>query len=43
MLFRSKNLWLEPGAYTLEVKPADRKPFEQRIYVLSGKTLEITP
>ena len=37
-----KDMWLEPGAYNLEVRDgSDRR--SQRIYVLSGKTLKITP
>ena len=37
-----KSIWLEPGAYDLEVK-ADRQSFSQRIYVLSGKSVKIRP
>jgi hypothetical protein len=37
-----KTMWLEPGAYSLEVRSGDRK-FEQRVYVLSGKTLKVSP
>lgn len=37
-----KSIWLEPGAYSLSVRAANREPFEQRIYVLSGRTLRIT-
>lgn len=37
-----KDMWLEPGAYNLEVRDgSDRR--SQRIYVLSGKTLKVTP
>jgi hypothetical protein len=36
-----KNIWLEPGAYELRVSAPDRKVFEQRIYVLSGKSVKI--
>jgi hypothetical protein len=35
-----KTLWLEPGAYNIEVRSSDEK-FQRRIYVLSGKTLRI--
>jgi hypothetical protein len=35
-----KSMWLDPGAYNLEVK-SEGKSFERRIYVLSGKTLRI--
>jgi hypothetical protein len=36
-----KTMWLEPGAYNLELRKGNRRQ-EQRIYVLSGKTLKIT-
>jgi hypothetical protein len=36
-----KSMWLEPGAYNLEVCSGDRK-FGQRVYVLSGRTLKLT-
>lgn len=38
-----KSIWLDPGAYDLSVKGADGSSFQQRIYVLSGKTLKIKP
>lgn len=36
-----KNMWLDSGAYNLSVSAPGREPFQQRIYVLSGKTLKI--
>ena len=36
-----KSIWLEPGAYNLEVRAGDRR-FGQKVYVLSGKTLRLT-
>ena len=39
---RLKSMWLDPGAYNLEVSAAGGKKFQQRIYVLSGKTLKIS-
>jgi hypothetical protein len=36
-----KNIWLEPGAYNLEVRSGDKRS-SQRVYVLSGKTLRLT-
>jgi len=36
-----KSIWLEPGAYTLEVKGDGSEPFRKRIYVLSGKTVKV--
>jgi hypothetical protein len=38
-----KTLWLEPGAYDLEVQGSGNLTFKKRIYVLSGKSLKITP
>ncbi len=37
-----RNIWLEPGAYNLELRSGERT-FKKRIYVLSGKTLELRP
>lgn len=39
---RLKNIWLDPGAYDLSLRAAGREPFQQRIYVLTGKTLNIS-
>jgi hypothetical protein len=39
---RLKTIWLEPGAYNLTVSMPGRESYEQRIYVLSGKSLKIT-
>lgn len=36
-----KQFWLDPGAYDLSVSATGREPFEQRVYVLTGKTLSI--
>lgn len=36
-----KSIWLEPGAYDLSVTAAGRAAYNQRIYVLSGKSLKI--
>jgi hypothetical protein len=35
-----KNLWLEPGIYNIEVRDGSKK-FTRKVYVLSGKTLEL--
>ena len=37
-----KRIWLEPGAYDLSLSAAGREPFQQRIYVLSGKSVKIS-
>ncbi len=36
-----KSIWLEPGAYGLEVKGQGNATFKKRIYVLSGKTVRV--
>lgn len=36
------SIWLRPGAYDLWFKAPGRHDFRQRIYVLSGKKLEVT-
>jgi hypothetical protein len=36
-----KSMWLEPGAYNLEIKAAGHETFSRKIYVLSGKSLRI--
>jgi len=41
-LDKLKDMWLEPGAYNLEVRNTSHR-FTQKIYVLSGKTLRVTP
>ena len=37
-----RSMWLEPGVYNLEIRTADRTA-SRRIYVLSGKTMHVTP
>ena len=37
-----KEMWLDPGAYNFELRAGDHK-VSQKIYVLSGKTLKVTP
>lgn len=36
-----KSFWLEPGAYDLAVATVDGRRFEQRVYMLTGKTLRL--
>jgi hypothetical protein len=38
-----KSMWLEPGAYNLELRDPEGQSFQRRIYVLSGKTVRVTP
>lgn len=38
-----KNIWLEPGAYNLELRDDQGRSWEKRIYVLTGKTLALKP
>jgi PEGA domain len=37
-----KSIWLDPGAYDLSITAQGRAPFQQRIYVLSGRSLKIS-
>lgn len=37
-----KEMWLDPGVYNLELR-RDGRSLAQKIYVLSGKTLKVTP
>ena len=39
---RLKSMWLDPGAYDLTVSADQHDSFQQRVYVLSGKSLKIT-
>lgn len=39
---RLKSFWLDPGAYDLSIRADRREPFQQRVYVLTGKTLNIS-
>ena len=36
-----KSFWLDPGVYDLEVSVPDGHRYQQRVYVLTGKTLHI--
>lgn len=36
-----KSVWLDPGAYDLAVTSKDGRRFDQRVYVLTGKSLKI--
>jgi hypothetical protein len=38
-----KSIWLEPGIYNLELKDENGRTWKQRVYVLSGKKLEVEP
>lgn len=42
-LAKLKHIWLDPGAYNLSVETAGHTTFEKRIYVLSGKRLDLQP
>jgi hypothetical protein len=37
-----RSMWLDPGVYHFEVRDGNRT-YAQRIYVLTGKTLKLTP
>ena len=36
-----RTLWLAPGAYNVEVRPPSQPPVQKKIYVLTGKTLNL--
>jgi hypothetical protein len=36
-----KTIYLDPGAYDLEVRAAGKDPVQKRVYVLSGKTVKL--
>ena len=36
-----KNIYLDPGAYNLEIRSPGKEPTQKRVYVLSGKTLKL--
>ncbi len=38
-----KSISLAPGAYNLEIRVPDKKSYEKRIYVLTGKTVNLAP
>jgi hypothetical protein len=38
-----KHMWLRAGAHNIAIQAAGHEPFQRRIYVLSGKTMTITP
>lgn len=37
-----KSIWLDSGVYDLELRKEGYKPYQKRIYILSGKALKIT-
>ena len=37
-----KSIWLDPGAYDLELKVTGYQTFRKRIYILSGKRVKVT-
>ena len=38
---RLKSFWLDPGVYDLVLSVPDGREYQQRVYVLTGKTLKI--
>jgi hypothetical protein len=41
-LSKLKDMWLEPGVYRLEIQDGNQR-LSQKIYVLSRKTIKVTP
>ena len=40
---QTKDMWLKSGAHNLEVRAAGHPNYAERVYVLSGKTLKMSP
>ena len=38
-----KSMWLGPGVYNMEIRDDGGRSWERRIYVLTGKTLDLKP
>jgi hypothetical protein len=38
-----KSMWLRSGAHNIEIRAAGHEPFQKRIYLLSDKTITLTP
>jgi hypothetical protein len=38
-----KTLRLKPGAYNVEVRAVGRTRYEERVYVVAGRTLKLRP
>jgi len=36
-----RSMWLDPGAYDLQIRNGSQSLYERRTYVLTGKTLKI--
>ena len=42
-ILKLNHIWLEPGAYRLQVQMEGQPAFDQRFYVLSRKTIHLGP
>ncbi len=40
---QTKDMWLKSGAHDLEIRASGHPKYAERVYVLSGKTLKISP
>ena len=38
-----KSMWLRSGAHNIEIRAAGHEPFQKRIYLLSDKTITLSP
>lgn len=38
-----KSMYLKPGSYNLELRAPGRQPFAEKVYVVAGKTIKLTP
>jgi PEGA domain len=39
----NREMYLRPGAYTIEIREAGRTRFAEKVYVVAGKTLKLRP
>lgn len=40
---QNKSMYLRPGSYNIEIKEAGATHFNERVYVVAGKTLKLHP
>lgn len=38
-----KSTWLRAGVYQVEVRQQDRKVYDKKVFVVSGKTIQVRP
>ncbi len=38
-----KTMWMRPGTYTIELRAAGLAPYTEKVFVVPGKTVHVTP